>query len=310
MTWRHVLPIAVVLAAAGVAVALVLAAPDDVEGPRVAPPAEDAVVLETFVTPSRYSFGDQLLAEVRLTVDSTRVNPASVVSVPVFRPFQRVAPIEVERQDLGNTTVLRFHYRIQCVARECVPEGSEGELELSLGLVRYTLLEGRNVTLPLDFPPLQVVSRLTADVRRDVAVRPAAVAADPALSQVPPLEFRGGPSLLGWLLVGAAAAIVLALGGWLAWRLRPRRSVAEPVSALPVEPPLPAALGQVERSLAGSEPERRTALDELARRLDESRERELAVETRRLAWSESGPQPDSVRELAATVRERVDGKGA
>jgi hypothetical protein len=70
------------------------------------------------------------------------------------------------------------------------------------------------------------------------------------------------------------------------------------------------ALGQVERSLAGSEPERRTALDELARRLDESRERELAVEARRLAWSEDGPEPDSVRELAATVRERVDGKGA
>jgi hypothetical protein len=308
---RYWLPVLAAIAAVGGAVALVVIASDSGEPElTAAPPAGEPVVMETSVTPSRLGFGDRLEAEIRLTIDNTRVDPSTVVSVPVFRPFQRVGPIDVERHDLGDTTVLRFLYPLQCTVRTCVPRASQRELELPIGLVRYTPREGDNVTLPLAFPPVMVVTRLTSEVRRDIGLRPASLAADPALDELPPLRPRGGPSLLGWLLVGASAAILLGLGAWLARRFWPARAAPASLEAGPALPPLPAALELVERTLAGGEPERRVAFDELARRLEESGEPALAGEARRLAWSESGPQRDRAAELAATVRGHVDGNGA
>jgi hypothetical protein len=309
MRRRYTLPVVAALAALGGIAAVVVIAAGGSQEARLAPPAEDAAVLETQVTPSRYGFGDRLLAEVRLTIDRTRVDPESVVSVPVFRPFRRVGAIRVERTDLGDSTVLRFTYPLQCIDRACVPRGEEKELELPLGLVRYSPREGDVVTLPLEFPAVTVVTRLPADVRRDIVARPAALVADPGVDELPALGSRGGPLLLGWLLVGGAATIVLVLGGWLAWRLRPRREAEE--SAAPAGPallPLPAALALVEASLGDGETERRVALDELARRLDESGEPDLAVEARRLAWSQAGPERERAAELAAAVRSRVDGE--
>jgi hypothetical protein len=308
MIKRYVLAAAVAAAAIGAVVALVVIATGEEPEPLATPPQGDPVVLETSVTPPRYDFGDRLLAEVRLTIDRTRVDPDTVVSVPVFRPFQRAGPVRVERADLGDTTVLRLGYPIQCVARGCVPDGAEQELELSLGLLRYTPREGDNVTLPLAFPAVTVDSRLPDDVRQDIQARPAALAASFDLDELPALPFRGGPSLLGWLLVGAAAAIVLGLGGWLAWRLWPRADEAAPALAAPAIAPLPAALALVEGALAAEEPERRVALDELAQRLDDAGEVELAREARQLAWSQAGPQRDSAARLAVEVRDRTNGE--
>src|SRR6185312_11072684 len=72
---RYVLPAIAGLAAVGGAVALVVIAAGGGAEPRVAPPAGDPVEMETSVTPSRYLFGDALLAEVRLSIDRTRVDP-------------------------------------------------------------------------------------------------------------------------------------------------------------------------------------------------------------------------------------------
>jgi hypothetical protein len=307
---RYVLPAVAALAAVGGAVALVVIAAGGGAEPRVAPPTGDPVEMETSVTPSHYLFGDALLAEIRLSIDRTRVDPATVVSVPVFRPFQRVGPVEIEQEDLGDRSILHFRYPLQCVARGCVPDGDEKVLDLPLGFVRYTPRRGDNVTLPLSFPSVTVETRLSDDVRRDIEARPATLAAQAPPDELPELPFRGGPSLLGWLLVGAAAAILLALGGWLAWRLWPRRVAAEPMVTDAPLPPVPAALALVEGALAGGEPERRIALDELARRLRDSGETELADEATRLAWSEDGPQRDSAAQLAAAVRGRVNGDGA
>ena len=307
MSRNKVLALVAALAAVGGAVALIVLAAGGRSEASVAPPAGDPVVMETLVTPSRYLFGDRLVAEVRLAIDRTRVDPSTVVSVPVFRPFQRVGPVEIEREDLGERTVLRFLYSLQCVARGCVPEGADEVQELPLGLVRYTPREGDNVTLPLSFPPVTVGTRLSDEVQRDIAARPSALAAEAPAEELPALSLRGGPSLLGWLLVGAAAAILLGAGAWLAWRLWPRRVAAAPVVAETALPPVPAALALVEGVLAGEEPERRLALDELARRLQDSGEVELAGEARRLAWSQDGPQRDSAAQLAAAVRGRTNG---
>ena len=307
---RYVLPAVAALAAVGGAVALVVIAAGGGAEPRLAPPAGDPVEMETSVTPSHYLFGDPLVAEIRLSIDRTRVDPATVVSVPVFRPFQRVGPVEIEREDLGDRSILHLRYPLQCVARGCVPAGDEKVLDLPLGLVRYTPRQGDNVTLPLSFPSVTVETRLSDDVRRDIDARPATLAAQAPPDELPELPLRGGPSLLGWLLVGAAAAILLAVGAFLVWRLWPRRVVTEPTVTEAPLPPVPAALVLVEGALAGDEPERRIALDELARRLRDSGDTELADEATRLAWSEDGPQRDSAAQLAAAVRGRVNGDEA
>lgn len=309
MIHRYALPAAVALVAIGGVAALVAVATGGSE-PRVGPPAGDPVVLEASVSPARYAFGDRLLAEVRLTIDRTRVDPTSVVSVPVFRPFRRVGAIRVEESRLGDTTVLRFLYPIQCIDRACVPRGTDQELELQRGVMRYTPRQGEVVTLPFEFPSVTVVSRISPDVQRDIVVQPAALVTDAALEELPPLQPRGGASLLGWLLVGAAAAIVLALGAWLAWRLWPRRPTEEPREVDPEERSLPAALARVERALASDTRERRLVLDELALQLEASSEPILAGEARRLAWSEAGPQRDDTARLAATVVERLNGEAS
>jgi hypothetical protein len=301
---RRVLLALGALAAIGGVVALVVIAADDPE-PELAPPAADSVVMEATVSPTRYGFGDRLVAQMELLVDSTRVDPASVVPAVFFRPFRRIGPIETERRDLGSTTVLRFDYHIQCVDRACVPRAAERAIELPIGLVRYSPREGDVVTLPVEWPSVEVSSSLSSGIRRDISLRPpATLTADAATDTVPPLHFRGGSGLLGWLLVGTAAAIVLALAGWVVWRARPRRTAIR--SAEPEQPPLEVALERVDHALVdGGEDERRAALDVLARRLDEAGQGGLARDARRLAWSEPGPQPDMVAALADAARERT-----
>jgi hypothetical protein len=272
---------------------------------RVAPPGGDPVALETTVSPSRYMFGDRLLAEVELTIDSTRVDPDSVVAAVPFRPFRRIGPIETERLDLGRTTVLRFDYHIQCVDRACVPRAAERAFDLPIGLVRYSPREGDVVTLPVSWPQIEVASQLSSIIRGDGLVRPSSLSAQVETDNLPPLSFRGGPHLLGWLLIGAAAALLLGLGGWLAWRLWPRQAVQTRVEE-PEQRPLEAALVRVEHALLrGDEDERRASLDVLARGLSQAGEPELARDARRLAWSEPGPQMDRAAELVNAARGRT-----
>jgi hypothetical protein len=302
---KRALALVVVLAAVGGVAALVLLAGDDPQ-PRAAPPAGDPVVLEATVSPARYAFGDPLVARIELVVDSSRVDPDSVVPAAFFRPFRRLGAVETERLDLGQTTVLRYDYHIQCVDRACVPRAAERTIELPIGLVRYSPREGDVVTVPLEWPAVEVSSYLTADERRAVTLQPSSLTAQAGTDDLPPLRFRGGSELLGWLLVGAAAAILLVVGAWLARRLWPRRA-----EELPPEeherPPLAAALARLDWALAAqdAEEERRAALDVLARRLAEAGETELAREARGLAWSEAGPVPAPTTALARAARERA-----
>jgi hypothetical protein len=299
----------VALAAAGVAIAgtavvVVLAAAGDGEPPS-APLEADAVVLRTEITPARLLSGDRTTAIVELTVDTGRGDPAKIEVAPVFRPFYRVGAVTVERAELGSRLVARYRYPIQCVVRACAPGASTGPLALPIGLVRYTPREGDVVSLPLEWPQVEIVSRLSADELRAVQLAPADLSAVQDLDAVPEPGFRGGPALYGWLFVGLAAVLLLAVGGTVAWRLWPRGERVVPLETRPAVPPLRAALDGVESSLADDDVEpRRAALEELARQLAGEGDEELAREARRLAWSRSGPEADRVRTLLARAAAR------
>jgi hypothetical protein len=257
------------------------------------------------LSPPRSFVGDRVTAELKLVVDVTRVDPETITPVPAFRPFRPVGAIRVDRVELGDTTVLRYRYPLQCIDRACAPHAAETTIELPLGLISYTPREGDVVTLPLTWPAVEVVSRLPEQVRTDAISSPGVVTADPELDALPPLRLRGGSELLGWLMVGAAAAIVLTLGAWLFLRARPRRAEVPEASVQPAQTPLEAVLARLDEALAaGGEEERRVVLDRLGRELVAQEEPDLAREARILAWSQRGPVPERVTALTRTVRER------
>lgn len=293
------------LVAVGGAIALVLVALDGGGERRLSPPGGDPVVLTSTVSPSRFLFGDRVTAEVKLVVDETRVDPATIVPAPFFRPFRRVGDVEVDRVELGDTTVVRYRYPLQCIDRACAPNAPERAIELPIGLVRYSPRQGDVVTLPLTWPVVEIVSRLSGQARTDVTFRPTEVTADPDLENLPPLGFRAASGLVGWLMVGTAAAIVLGLGAWVALRARPRRREAPAATEQMASTSLEVALARLDEALAdGSEQDRRAALDRLARELDAEHEAELAREARALAWSQSGPVSERVAALVRGVKER------
>ena len=150
---RRALVLGVVVAVALGAVAAFVAFGLSRDGavPSVASPAGDPVVVGTVIQPSAGLAGDRLTADLTVTVDRTRVDPSSVEVGAFFRPFQRVEPTAVERTDVGETTVIRFRYPIQCIARGCAVDATERTFELPIGIVRYTVRGGDVVSLPLEW---------------------------------------------------------------------------------------------------------------------------------------------------------------
>ena len=274
--------------------------------PVVAPPADDPVALATSLSPERGLFGDRFLAEVELTIDTGRVDPATAKVAAFFRPFRRIGAIRVERTDLGRTTVLRYSYLIQCVDRSCAGEGGDRTFTLPQGLVQYVSREGGSESLELSFPAVSVGSRLSPEALRDIRAQPSALQPR-AGSALPPISYSGSPAVLGWLLVGAGALIVLALGALLASRVRATSAAAVTAEAGALEASaLGEALTLVEQALDGDDEDRRAALDELALELDRAGLPDLSRDARRLAWSRSGPEPGVTATLVVAARRSVD----
>lgn len=295
--------LAAILSVAAVAVAVALAVSGG-DAPAVPPSADAAVELRTSVTPARLFFGDVATAVVELAIDVRRVDPAKIEIGAVFRPFYRAGNVTVERAELGDRLVVRYRYPLQCVVRACAPGPTGRLLQLPIGLVRYAPREGDVVSLPLEFPPVEIVTRLTEEDVRAIQFAPSELSADQALDSVPRPEARAGDRLIGWLLVGGACAIVLGIGGSLAMRLWPRAETEMPVESRASRPPLDVALDAVLASLEEGEERRRAALAGLARQLAKTGDDELGREARRLAWSRSGPELDRIRNLLARVGSR------
>jgi hypothetical protein len=115
-------------------------------------------------------------------------------------------------------------------------------------------------------------------------------------------------------LLLAGAALLLAIGTWLALRFV-RRAKPEPPAPAPLPPvllsPLERALLAVERARAGGlVPEERKSLELLASELGRNGDSQLAVTAKGLAWSQTGPAPAATAVLTKDVRAliaRTDG---
>lgn len=291
---RRAFPVALgVLALAAVAAILAALLAGDPDGAGVIP-AEPLTATATIDRP-QHVFGDWLTATIDVVADNELVDVDAIVVGTRFSPFARVGPIERTRDDAGRTTHLRYVYPIQCVDRGCAPLEARDELELLPARVQYPAPSGV-VTVTAPWPSLVVASRL----RQDDVVDPSPQA---DLAALPAASTRVDPTVLGWLLGGAACVLVLASGIWLAWRLRVGSAAAPALEDEVADgrDELERALGLVERA-DGTAEQRRLALHALSGAVDDA---SLAADARRLAWSAAPPDIDRMRDLASSVRKGI-----
>jgi hypothetical protein len=252
------------------------------------------------VTPARSLFGQVLTAHARLIVDPRRVDPASVQLDVNLNPFHVRTELRKVTKGLGRAAVVDFTYAIQCVTRDCVPLGKgTGAMDEQLkpATATYRGRDGVAGKAQVTWPVFAVQSRLTAE---EIALSTPHIADG---STPPPVSWAVAPGLLGGLALGAAALLVLG-AGWLvaaaaAGNTRLVRTRRIPAHLTPIE----RALVLAEHAAAhGEVDESRKALERLAEELRKRQAGAQADDAERLAWSESGPSPETVAELATSVR--------
>jgi hypothetical protein len=252
------------------------------------------------VTPARSFFGQVLTAHAEFIVDPSRVDPASVELNVNLNPFRIRSESRRVTPGLGRAVVIDFRYEVQCVTRACVPLGADrGALaeQLKPAKATYRGSDGVAVSIPVRWPAFAVQSRLTAE---EIALSTPQVANS---ATPPPVSWAISPGLLGALALSGAALLLLG-SGWLI------ASVANRDNRLLRAYRIPAHLTPVERALVlaehaaahGEVEESRKALERLAEELRKRSAEMDANDAERLAWSESGPSPETVAELATSVR--------
>ncbi|NUR74815.1 MAG: hypothetical protein HOQ28_00835 [Thermoleophilia bacterium] len=285
MRWARWLAPVVALGIAGAVITLAVSSGGGAAEPQ-APRA--AVSAEALLQPHVALFGAAVRAELRITVDRRRVDPRTVHATARLAPFSSLGPIRIRRQASGPVTLIRIRYRLHCVAAACSRPGGQASVPLRPAVVRWG-----SHRLAVEWPPEAIASRLTVGDFAHPSLRYAADAPGPA--------YRFDPVVVGWTSIGAAAALVLALGVFVP--LKVRRVDVE------VEPPssdVERALARVVDSARGSQADRRSAIGELADVLERDGFGELAPLARRIAWSSEGPSCEVASELALLVRAALE----
>jgi hypothetical protein len=305
---------AVVLGGIGAATALVVVLAIGLgrgTGSSSSAPGGDPIQATAALTPQAALFGDTVTAKVEVTFDRTQYRPEDMHVLASFEPWVKIGKPVVQRETAGPVTYLRTTYTLRCLGIRCPPTNGATRYEFKPARVVYERPAGdttERLSIDAPWPALVLHTRLdasTSPTERDTLAAP--WRAD--YISLPAVTYRVSP---GWLvivfLLGGVALI--AVGGVLAYRARPRRLPPPP----PPPPPPAPRLAPLEQALAllvtpaerGDEEgiaERRRALELVADEVatwggDPSVERNA----RRLAWSEQDPAFEDMKELAASVR--------
>jgi hypothetical protein len=265
----------------------------------------DLIAVRADVLPHEHLFGDALTAQVDVLLDRAFVRPESVRVEENFAPFRVQGQVRREREDLGDTTHLKYIYRLDCLrAGSCLPDEEGRTYELPEVRVSYVVTEiGDRTTTRVPIAVLTGTSRLLGANLNEPAFR-----ADPRA--VPAPTYRVSPTLLAAGALGLAGLLVLAalvlivplvpigfVQRWRAARRARRRTDLE------------RALAHLrETAPEGETGEVRPALERLASELRRVENDDLALQSRRLAWSEPSPVEDEIGGLSDDV-ERVISEG-
>lgn len=265
-----------------------------------------AIDVSATLNPRMHLFGDPVVAEVVTFFDARDVKPGSLRVASDFEPYSVSGPV-VEETRRGDLVRNVHRYTLRCLEQECVPASATRVVNFPSGRVDYTVNApppppGQGTGMPqrsgtvFSWPEVEAVSRTQALDISNPQWR--------ANTRRPPeISYRIRPPVLAALLFGGAAGLLLLAGVLTALALpRRRATLAEEVEEGRISP-LERAVALLEATNGnGTDPERRKALGLLARELADADQPELAGRARRLAWSESRPQPADVDSLAGDVR--------
>ena len=294
-----------VLTAAIVAggVALVLDARGTGGSPAPSSPRASVSVVSATVRPSVHDFGDPVVAELVVVADKALVDPASVRVDPDFTPYEPVGPRVVQRTETATGVRWRIRFPLRCLGDECAPDGDRRTIDFpTTGVVyRFRGAPGRSTAL-VEWPSFQVSARVPSD-----ALAPQSWRAD--VTSLPAVSSRAEAGTLAIALVLGSIALAL-LGFLIVWRLT-RRESADEVEEPEVEEEVTALERALrlahEASLEGDSPERRKALERVARELGARDLPELADRARSLAWSPGAASTVAVEELVRDSRAATNG---
>jgi hypothetical protein len=288
-------------------------------------PGKQALSASWTLTPSSVLFGDTVHVRVEATIDRRRLDPNRLRLETNFKPYERIGPRRVTRNDVSHYTHLVYRVDLRCVITECAPDAG--------ALQRFSLLPGRLVyrgrpkrggrapSVALEWPSIVVVSRIDPiDLQRrargigrgnrQINVQP--LPPWRVDSQLLPVSYGVRPGPAFWVSLGGAlmliAAATLLLRPYLPAPAFLRRTRPEPL-------PLERAVAALESARAsGAEERERKALELLGTELLRSGEIQLAESARALAWSRPDPpEPALTTALTVDVRrlieERSNGHG-
>lgn len=255
----------------------------DVDPVRLAGP--EPLTATFHVTPRTASFGDPVVATVRVLYDPARVDGSSVRLATRVDPWRETRT--VEREAVRGLEALTYTLRLTCLTGPCASEERQARYFLTDAELTWREAGRRRLQL-LPWPELEIATRLP---RSYVAPGPGDRTPLPwrAAVDVPAPSYRLEPARLRLLLLAAGALLIagsLALAAAALRRPRPAREL----------PPLERALAQLERARTAED--RRAALEAVAHELHPA----LAAAARELAWSEEEPTQPAAQELTARLR--------
>jgi hypothetical protein len=266
----------------------ILALSHSVSTPAIAPtaPVEVAANFDSAFV----QFGDRITARVVVALDTRLVRTQTLRITDDLAPLTQLGPARTSRSTQGNLELVTVAVPVACITAPCV--ASSGKARVSLPLVQASALGrgGRTAHASAHWPALSVRGRVT---KSDLAPSTPPFEADTA---PPAATYRIAPATLPTLLDVLAALFAFSAIGLAARevhmrlrRQRPRPGALEHALRL---------TRQAERRPAA---DRRRALALLSRALGGDRHSGAA---RRLAWSETTPEPDELEELVSEIEQQ------
>jgi hypothetical protein len=268
-------------------------ATDDSRAPEELP---TQIAVLTRIDPRVHGLGDRIVAEVVVLADTTVVDPDSIRPLIDYEPYDRIEPVQRSVTKEGNVAKLTYRYPLMCLAEACTPSEETPFVQFPTGTVFYRFHQApRPVGREIEWPPITFVARATDDEVERGRWRVDAPA-------ILPVSYRFSPGRLAAVLFGGSLAFLLAAAA-IAWQFVGRRREMEEEVVVDTRPPLDRALDAARlASLDGAVPERRRALERVARELTALGEEELAARARTLAWSPEGASRQAVEDLARDAR--------
>lgn len=282
----------------GLAAALLWRAAND-DGRAPGEPGTPISVL-TRIEPRVHGLGDPIVAELVAIFDTSVIDPDTVRPRVDYEPYDRIAPVQRTVTKSGSVARFTYRYPLMCLAEACTPAEETPTIQLPLGGVFYRYRDApRPVEREVEWPEIEFATRATEE---DVEAGRWRIDA----AAITPTSYRFSPGILALVLFGGSLGF-LVIAGLIAWQFVGPRQVVVPEAEVDSRPPLERALEVAHlASLNGALPERRRALERVARELTKLDREDLAERARTLAWSPRGASREAVDELARDARTALE----